>query len=117
MIADQYTNETIMVVCSGSKDRFCLEDFYGAGYFISQLVSESGESTDLTDSARTAMLFYENTKNQDVLRQSRVGNRLERYGANKELDFINQEGVFSVVPHLTGGKMVCTDNSVMTGRS
>lgn len=110
-----HTDKTIMVVCSGSKDRFCLEDFYGAGYFISQLVKASDDSIDLTDSARTAMLFYENTRDQNILRQSRVGKRLERYGANKELDFINQEGLSSVVPRLVEGKLVCMDSSVREG--
>lgn len=116
-VAEKHTEETIMVVCSGSKNRFCLEDFYGAGYFISQLVSGGDDSIDLTDSARTAMLFYENTKDQDILRQSRVGKKLETYGFKKELDFINQEGVSPVVPRLMEGKMVCMDQSAMEGRS
>lgn len=105
-VTEKHIHDTITVVCSGSKDRFCLEDFYGAGYFISQLCSASGAAIDLTDSARTAMLFYENTKEPNILHQSRVGKRLEEYGASKELDFINQEGVSPVVPRLMDGKIV-----------
>lgn len=112
-ITEQHSDETIMVVCSGSKDRFCLEDFYGAGYFINQLVSIADQSIELTDSATAAKLFYENTKSQNVLRRSRVGKMLERYGADEELEFINQEGMLPVVPYLTDGKVIRTENSTV----
>src|SRR5699024_12090601 len=41
-LIENYQDETILVICSGSADQFCLEDFYGAGYFITQLLEMAG---------------------------------------------------------------------------
>ncbi|WP_199794690.1 2-phosphosulfolactate phosphatase [Lentibacillus sp. Marseille-P4043] len=105
-IADMYDNETIIVVCSGSKNQFCLEDFYGAGYFIDQLVNAYGGQIDLTDSALTAKLFYENVSDQAVLRDSRVGKMLENYGFEDDIAYVNQRGILSVIPRLVDGKTI-----------
>ncbi|MEN1967509.1 2-phosphosulfolactate phosphatase [Lentibacillus sp. N15] len=105
-IAERYTDETIIVVCSGSKNQFCMEDFYGAGYFINQLISASNKPVDLTDSAQAAKLFYENTKTNHVVQDSRVGRMLTKYDFEDDLAFINQEGLLPVVPHLIDGRTI-----------
>ncbi|MEW9677461.1 2-phosphosulfolactate phosphatase [Lentibacillus sp. L22] len=105
-IVNQDQDETIMVVCSGSKDRFCIEDFYGAGYFINQLIYENDSPVDLTDSALAAKLFYENTKSLNVLHDSRVGRALEAYDCLEDITFVNQEGILPVIPHLLDGRIV-----------
>ncbi|SET64489.1 2-phosphosulfolactate phosphatase [Oceanobacillus limi] len=105
----EYKNETIVIVCSGSRNRFCLEDFYGAGYFIDYLVRNSGDDiVNLTDSARAAQLFYANIGNQalPILRQSHVGKMLENVGLTEELEFVSQRNVVSAVPQYSHGIVV-----------
>lgn len=110
-IAETYEDETIIVVCSGSKNQFCMEDFYGAGYFIEQLVSEYGNHADLTDSALSAKLFYENVSNQDVLRDSQVGRMLVNYELQDDIAFVNQQGILSVIPRLIDGKTIVAETA------
>ncbi|WP_449355370.1 2-phosphosulfolactate phosphatase [Virgibacillus natechei] len=108
-IASTYEDETIVVVCSGSSNQFCMEDFYGAGYFISQLVNESGmTNADLTDSALSAKLFYENLSHHafQVLSDTRVGKMLERYNLQEDIELVSQQGVLSIVPRLIDGKTI-----------
>src|SRR5699024_10138815 len=37
-ITSHYNNESILIICAGSSGQFCLEDFYGAGYLINELI-------------------------------------------------------------------------------
>ncbi|USK35535.1 2-phosphosulfolactate phosphatase [Bacillus sp. F19] len=99
-------NETIVIVCSGSSGHFSLEDFYGAGYLIELLTSLA--DWDLSDSARTAKLFYEGNREDpvQVLSQSRVGKMLLRYGFGEEIQFISRRSCFDVVPILKGDGLV-----------
>ncbi|MGY0694477.1 2-phosphosulfolactate phosphatase [Virgibacillus sp. FSP13] len=113
-IADMYDNETIIVVCSGSKNQFCMEDFYGAGFFIAQLVNEYGGQIDVTDSALTAKLFYENVSDQAVLRDSRVGHMLENYGFQDDISYVNQRGILSVIPRLVEGKTIVEEKAAVS---
>src|SRR5699024_11038398 len=58
-IVNHYNGETILIICSGSSNKFCLEDFYGAGYFIEELMKIiDKDQLELTDSANSAALFY-----------------------------------------------------------
>src|SRR5690625_5028500 len=60
-VMETFADETIVLICSGSKNQFCIEDFYGAGYFLEQLMNGYAHTeVNLTDSARAAYLFYKN---------------------------------------------------------
>ncbi|WP_456275717.1 2-phosphosulfolactate phosphatase [Bacillus sp. AK128] len=98
-------DETIIIVCSGSSGQFCLEDFFGAGYFLDCLAKRT--TLDLTDSARAALMFYKGYEDQSVstLTNTRVGKMLEKYGYDEELEFVSQYGIFPVVPVLQGNSM------------
>lgn len=103
-----YDEETIIVVCSGSQNQFCVEDFYGAGYFIEQIVNAyRGKKLDLTDSALTAKLFYERLASEAVavLSESRVGKMLATYGCQDDVTFVSQQGIYTVVPRLVDSKI------------
>lgn len=103
-----YADETIIVVCSGSQNQFCIEDFYGAGYFIDQLVDAYGkDKVDLTDSALAAKMFYERLAEQavEVLSDSRVGKMLANYDCYDDVVYVSQQGNLSVVPRLVAGKV------------
>ena len=107
-LLETYEDETIIVVCSGSQNQFCIEDFYGAGYFINQLADAYGkDKADLTDSALSAKLFYERLADQavEVLSESRVGKMIANYGCQEDVAYVSQQGVLSVVPRLVDGKV------------
>ncbi|MRX72235.1 2-phosphosulfolactate phosphatase [Bacillus lacus] len=97
---------TIVIICSGSSGRFCMEDFYGAGALIAKLLI-AGER-DLTDAARAALLFYNAYagKAEEILLQSSTGKMLEQYGLNAIISFISREDVYTAVPVLKGSKLL-----------
>lgn len=108
-IARNIHQETIIVVCSGSSNTFCLEDFYGAGYFIAQFVKEFGEEkVELTDSSLAAKLFYENRAEDsyEILRQSRVGTNLQNYHYDEDLLFVSQKGVLPLILTLEEKRLI-----------
>ncbi|MBN8207847.1 2-phosphosulfolactate phosphatase [Bacillus sp. NTK071] len=103
----EHPNETIVVVCSGSSGEFALEDFYGAGYLINQMIS-SLPDWELTDAARAASSFYRGSEQsaEDVLISSRVGEMIKRYGYEDEVRFVASEGIFSIIPFVDGKKTI-----------
>ena len=112
-ICRRHSSETIVAICSGSSGRFCLEDFYGAGYFISCLLQYGVSACGLSDAAMAALLFYEkyNTESagKTVLASSRVGRWMMASGLESDIDYINQQGALSVIPvfqkTLSGGEI------------
>lgn len=112
-IAKDHRDETIVIVCSGSTGSFCVEDFYGAGYFLNCLLKEAEEEWNLTDAALAAQQFYEAKSHQceTVLEESRVGQMLARFGFTEEIRFTAQRGIFPIVPYLNGEAIV-PDSSI-----
>jgi len=118
-IARNLHQETIIVVCSGSSNTFCLEDFYGAGYFIAQLVKEFGEEkVELTDSSLAAKLFYENRANDsyEILSQSRVGTNLKKYHYDEDLLFVSQKGVLPLILTLEEKSLISVKNGKVANK-
>ena len=100
-VARHHPDDTILVVCSGSADRFNLEDFYGAGYLVS-LFRQAGVR-DLTDAARAAEWMHAATDARACFNAARVGQRMLDKGLPEELDYAARKSVCSVVPQLLGG--------------
>ncbi|KYD23527.1 2-phosphosulfolactate phosphatase [Geobacillus icigianus] len=102
-----HRDKTIIAICSGSSGRFCLEDFYGAGYFVHCLVEQGIDATKLSDSAMAAWLFYRQYSGEErakeVLFAARVGRWMAAYGLESEVDYINRHGALSSVPKLERG--------------
>ncbi|PBB04990.1 2-phosphosulfolactate phosphatase [Salimicrobium humidisoli] len=109
-IAGTHEGETVVAICSGSRNNFCMEDYYGAGYFIHCLMRET-DDPELTDSARSAQLFYENMKEEavSVLTRSSVGRMLSDYGFYEDVAYVSQRGIMDVVPRLNGAGTVLMD--------
>lgn len=108
-VRHNYESDTIIVVCSGSQNSFCLEDFYGAGFFIYELLDKwEPDSLELTDSALSAKLFYETYKTQTVsiLNQAKVGKKMLQLGLEADLQFVSKSNQLSIVPKLTGRKII-----------
>ncbi|WP_226657681.1 2-phosphosulfolactate phosphatase [Pseudalkalibacillus hwajinpoensis] len=104
---NHHLNETVVIICSGSSGEFALEDFYGAGYLIDQILS-SESNWELTDSSRAALSFYSGSVNsgEEVLLSSRVGQMIKQYGFEEEVNFVASKGIFSIVPFVKGQKTV-----------
>lgn len=100
----EHQGETVVLVCSGSSGAFCLEDFYGAGYVITSLVSMGDGEWSLTDAAEAARLFYlGNAANSyHVLQTSSIGQMIQEQGFPEEIEAVSQRGVISLVPYLEG---------------
>ncbi|AIF44916.1 2-phosphosulfolactate phosphatase [Virgibacillus sp. SK37] len=107
-VIQKYNGETILVICSGSGDQFNMEDFYGAGCFIHQLVTAAEEAVDLSDSALAASIFYQNTSNQaeSILSAAKVGRKMLAYGLGDDLHYISQINFLDVVPQLVGRERI-----------
>jgi 2-phosphosulfolactate phosphatase len=95
-------DRTVLLVCSGSGDRFSLEDFYGAGQLVS-LLSRRGRARDLSDAALAARLLYQGSDALACLSHGRVGRLMARRGLQRELAFVAQQSRYSVVPELRDG--------------
>ncbi|MET3194779.1 2-phosphosulfolactate phosphatase [Gottfriedia sp. OAE603] len=106
-IRQTYDDETIVLVCAGSFGHFNMEDFYGAGYFIDCLISESIQ-LEMTDASLAALHFYRSFKGKEleILAESRVGKMMMNFGFEAELHFVSQKSIFNVVPMLENGKRI-----------
>ncbi|MDQ0153936.1 2-phosphosulfolactate phosphatase [Robertmurraya andreesenii] len=100
-------DDTILVICSGNSGQFSLEDFYGAGHFISCLL-EGKRKAELSDGARAALLFYEGNRDRaySILSASYVGKLFEQHDLQGELSFTCQIGSVPIIPILKGRKVV-----------
>jgi 2-phosphosulfolactate phosphatase len=105
-IIKNYQNETILLICGGSRGDFSMEDFYGAGYMVECLLNLG--SFQLTDAAKTSHLFYLSQKDRpyDLFRLTRIGDVLSRCHYDDELAFIAQKSVFTSVPRWKDGKLI-----------
>lgn len=112
-IGHHHKSETVIVVCSGSSGEFCMEDFFGAGYFIDSLLNVSAEDWELTDSALAALYFYRNSsdKGEEILFASRVGRMLKKYGFEDEIEYVARRGIIQIVPYLTNDLSIARDES------
>lgn len=100
-ITAQYPREPVLIVCSGSADNFNLEDFYGAGYFVS-LFRQRVADIELSDAALAAQLLHDQVDGLEALRRSRVGRMMLARGLDDEVAFAAQESRFDVVVSLEG---------------
>jgi 2-phosphosulfolactate phosphatase len=97
--------DTVLVVCSGSADRFNLEDFYGAGFLVSRFIAGGAGRWELSDSARAALLLHDRVGAYECLAESRVGQFMVERGWLEELAFAARKDLYDVVPVLEGGRL------------
>ncbi|MFA8439558.1 2-phosphosulfolactate phosphatase [Pueribacillus sp. YX66] len=103
----EYRSRDYMLVCSGSSNAFNLEDLYGAGSFIANLVQigeKRGLSWYMTDAAIAALHFYEGNREngETLLKASRVGESLVNKGFGDVVNYIMQKNACPVIPKLNG---------------
>jgi 2-phosphosulfolactate phosphatase len=106
-IIAEHIDDTIIAVCAGSGGQFCLEDFYGAGFFINELLAKS-DSWELTDSAKAALFFYQGNQDRaaEILTASRTGAMMVKQELLADILFASEKGTAPIVPQLEDGKLV-----------
>ncbi|WP_260471876.1 2-phosphosulfolactate phosphatase [Bacillus sp. HMF5848] len=115
-VTSKFKEETIIIVCSGSSNNFCMEDFYGAGCLIKCLLEEFSQ-WELTDAAKASYKFYKGIQSgEDLLRETRVGQMLLQYGFDEELAYVAKENQFDVVPIVTNNSHIINNSLCLSGK-
>jgi 2-phosphosulfolactate phosphatase len=107
-IAKDHSDETVLIVCSGSADNFNLEDFYGAGHFVSLFRREYPGRYEFTDAAVAAGLLYDHGDAMECLTQARVGRLMVTRHLEEEIRFAAQQDRYTIVPKLVNGVLLNT---------
>ncbi|MGA8258935.1 MAG: 2-phosphosulfolactate phosphatase [Arenicellales bacterium] len=82
---DVSRRDTILVLCAGTAGAFNLEDFYGAGCLVERLAGRV--ACRLTDAAQAARDAFRASDAEPVLRRSRVGRLMHKWGLDSEVAF------------------------------
>lgn len=103
----QQLGRDLLIVCSGSEGRICLEDSLFAGALASTLMCEEGWEA-ASDGARIAMALWHQA-NRDFstfLLNSEHAQLLIRHGFRNDLNYCLRKSLLGVVPELQGDKLV-----------
>lgn len=101
-INKEHRGSTILIVCSGSQDKFNLEDFFGAGQLVSYLSNQVGfKDAQYSDSSIAAKHIYETGNGFELLKKSRVGQMMISRNLEHEIAYAAQENITNVIPKLS----------------
>ena len=103
-VSMQHPQASVLIVCSGTLDRFNLEDFHGAGHIVDHLMRIGGYA--LTDTAHAALHAYQGCDSRTALFASRVGQIMQSDAFADEVDYACQQDITDVVPTLVSGRLV-----------
>lgn len=105
-IARTHSENTVLIVCSGSTDNFNLEDFYGAGHLVSHFRRISA-AYEFSDAALAAELLHDSTEALTCLSRARVGRMMLARGLDDEVAYAARKDIIDVVPTLNlDGRLV-----------
>lgn len=104
-IAADGTEDTVIVLCSGSMGAYNLEDYYGAGYIVSRLIRYSDTVWHLTDAARTALYLFEHWPPEACLFESRVGRLAIRINLADEVRYAARLDAIELAPIYADGEI------------
>ena len=96
-VCAKHDGRDIVLVCAGAGSAFSLEDFYGAGYFVS-LLAKSGIEFHLTDAARAAQLVHDRGGVIDCIQETYAGRMVAALGLSADLKLCGEKSIFSTVP-------------------
>jgi 2-phosphosulfolactate phosphatase len=111
-IRKTHTDETVLVLCAGSRGALTLEDLYGAGYVVDRLLAGCPQRWALTDAAHAAQKLYRGCEPLECLQESRIGRLMEADGLAHEVRFAARVGVFDIVPAIADGRLRAVDGTV-----
>ncbi len=98
-------SEDVLILCSGWKDNFNLEDSLFAGAVVAGL---RGQEVRSCDAGLATALLYDQLQDDlfGAIQQSSHYHRLAKMGIEADIRFCMQRDVFSVVPVLREGEIV-----------
>jgi 2-phosphosulfolactate phosphatase len=102
-LARVHSEETVLLLCSGSSGHLSLEDFFGAGIFVLKLKQKLSEDVlDLTDAALAALHLAQSKTSEaaSLLSSSRVGQMMKMARMERELMLAAQIGGYQELPIL-----------------
>ena len=102
-ISRSHTRHTVLILCAGSRGSLNMEDFYGAGYLVDQLIGNAANRWLLSDAALVAHDFYRQQEARECLLRSRVGQMMSAASLADEVHFAAQLNAFPIVPLLQDG--------------
>lgn len=100
----KHPKASVLIVCSGSLDRFNLEDFHGAGHLVAHFTK--GGDYQMTDTAIAALHAYRGCDTRTALRASRVGRMMVEHALDAEVDYAGKHDTHEVIPALIDGRLV-----------
>ncbi|MHA3904462.1 2-phosphosulfolactate phosphatase [Castellaniella sp. WN] len=104
-VVNHTDTEDIVLVCSGSKGKFSLEDFYGAGHLAHWLEHCLAGSIRCNDAAQAAQMAYRGSAPLQVLMDSRIGRIMRDRGLASSLEYASQLDCSTAVPRLENGRI------------
>lgn len=107
-IKKEQDDRSVLIVCAGSDNRFSMEDFLGAGYLISGLITENAELWQLTDSAKAALQLYKCQSRHivEALAHSETGHLLAKLEYSEAIVYAAQPGMLPVVPRWVNHRLL-----------
>lgn len=103
-VVAKHAGNSVLIICSGSLDRFNLEDFHGAGHLIAHF-TQLGDYA-MTDAALAALHAYRGCDTRTALGASRVGQMMLAHDLGAEVDYASDHDTLDVVPVLVDGCLV-----------
>jgi len=105
-ILAHHKNETILLVCAASKDKFNIEDFAGAGMVASILTQAAQQRFCLSDSAVASITIAKSSPLNELLMYSRVGNVVAKLNLSADTELSSKQDYFPVVPKYLNGRLL-----------
>ena len=109
-LINNYNEETILIICSGSIGRPNLEDTFGAGYFINLLRKKlvHSKKTVFSDAAVISEHLFKINQNETMklFHESRVGQIMLERNLGNELDYASKFDQYNIVTKYEKGKIV-----------
>ena len=104
-ISRSHDRQTVLILCAGSRGNLNMEDFYGAGYLVDQLINSTEQRWRLSDAALVAYDFYRQQEARECLLRSRVGQMMAAASLAEEVHFAARLNAFPIVPLLRDGRL------------
>ncbi|WP_052339651.1 2-phosphosulfolactate phosphatase [Gorillibacterium massiliense] len=100
--------QDVVVICSGTKGSFNVEDGLTAGLFLHEWLKICEEHPQIDDFGLTMLHFYQTTNSDivNLLMQCDTGTRLIRLGFQRDVAYCSQVGCIDLVPVLMDGALV-----------
>lgn len=101
----QACGQDAVLLCSGRDHGLCLEDLACAGMMVDQL--KSGQTGELTDSAKLALYVYEKAANklEAFLKETQHGRYLQEIGLEKDIYECVSLNKYPLLPKYANGKI------------